>query len=71
MSISLQQYNGQDLGAGESEVSIQSFKVVHSPLISGEEKSVTCFYTAQHGQLLPSSQRCSTTSHSARHTVPR
>lgn len=29
-------------------------RAAHFPLISGE-KSVTCFYTAQHGQLLPPS----------------
>lgn len=50
---------------------VQSFNVAYSPLILDEEKSVNCFYTAQHGQPLPPSQCCSTTSHSERHTVPQ
>lgn len=59
----------QDLGGGESRY-LKSFKVAYS-LILGEEKSLTCFYTAQYGQLLPPSQCYSTTSHSERHTVPQ
>lgn len=46
MNISLQKLNGQDLGDSESDVSIQSFEVAYSPLISGEKKSVSCFYSA-------------------------
>lgn len=49
---------------------LKSLKVAYS-LILDEEKSLTCFYTAQYGQLLPPSQCCSTISHSERHTVPQ